>query len=85
MAVAERNLPRPTVYLTEDEQNWIDDQDESRSGTIREAVERYRADDEMVTLACEAGCTPEFKARPDADPTACPYCQASISEVDDDV
>lgn len=74
-------MPRPTVYLSEGEQDWLDDQKQSRSGLIREAVRHYR-NRQMVWLGCEDDCTQPFRAQPDA--STCPYCGSEATETPTD-
>lgn len=42
-------MPNPTIYLTEEEENWLSEQDKPRSRVLREALEEYRADSDGET------------------------------------
>lgn len=73
-------MPNPTVYLTDKEQDWLDQLDETRSGAIRQAVEHYR-NSRLVWFECEEGCEDQFKAHPDRTHGAvtCPYCDGEAT------
>ncbi len=73
-------MPNPTVYLTDKEQDWLDQLDETRSGAIRRAIDIYRHS-HLVWFACESDCGDYFKASPygGRETLTCPYCEGEAT------
>lgn len=68
-----------SVSLSDNDEEWIDEQEKNGSATVREAVRIARVA-EFATWQCEAAdCKRLFTADADEDATgACPYCGGEI-------